>query len=396
MRRLAWTCWRSRWRRAALARGAPARGGDERARRSTTSRTSRRWTAHPGRRRRARDLRPTTGVTAAPCASTSASPAAATPSPAREVDLDSAGRTTPSRFRIRGEAPPNHLEFKLIDASGENVWWSVRRDVEFPREWRAVHDQEATDRVRLGAARAAARSAHVAAIEFAITAGSGGAGTVWIDDLDARRRCRRRTRRRRRPWRARPRRGAGTGAALALDGDPTTAWRPAAGDRAPWLALDLGGAREYGGLVLDWAPVAAPRTTWSRCRTTGATWRVARTVTGGNGGRDYLYLPETESRHLRVRLTGGPEATRGAALAEITIEPLAWSATREDFFQAIAADAPRGLLPARDLGRAGRTGRWSAPTTTREEVLLSEDGAIETRERAASRSSRSSWWAERS
>jgi hypothetical protein len=38
-------------------------------------------------------------------------------------------------FSIRGEAPVNHLEFKLLDASGENVWWSVRRDFAFPGNW---------------------------------------------------------------------------------------------------------------------------------------------------------------------------------------------------------------------------------------------------------------------
>ena len=38
-------------------------------------------------------------------------------------------------FRIRGEAKPNHLEFKLVDASGENVWWHVKRDLEFPPDW---------------------------------------------------------------------------------------------------------------------------------------------------------------------------------------------------------------------------------------------------------------------
>ena len=26
-------------------------------------------------------------------------------------------------FYVRGDAPVNNLEFKLIDASGENVWW---------------------------------------------------------------------------------------------------------------------------------------------------------------------------------------------------------------------------------------------------------------------------------
>ena len=31
-------------------------------------------------------------------------------------------------FRIKADAPPENLEFKLTDASGDNVWWAPRRD----------------------------------------------------------------------------------------------------------------------------------------------------------------------------------------------------------------------------------------------------------------------------
>ena len=41
-------------------------------------------------------------------------------------------------FWVRGPAPANHLEFKHIDASGENVWWSVKRDFHFPSEWERI------------------------------------------------------------------------------------------------------------------------------------------------------------------------------------------------------------------------------------------------------------------
>jgi hypothetical protein len=41
-------------------------------------------------------------------------------------------------FDVRGEAPVNNLEFKLIDASGENGWWVNYRDFVFPREWQRV------------------------------------------------------------------------------------------------------------------------------------------------------------------------------------------------------------------------------------------------------------------
>ncbi len=51
-----------------------------------------------------------------------------------DTDLELPGNYA-FRFRIRGEAPANHLEFKLVDNSGDNVWWKVRRDVSWPREW---------------------------------------------------------------------------------------------------------------------------------------------------------------------------------------------------------------------------------------------------------------------
>ena len=81
----------------------------------------------------------------------------------------------------------------------------------------------------------------VAAIEFAVTAGSGGTGTVWIDDLElvplpaptgpppA-------------PVARASSAAPGHEAALAVDGDAATAWAPAADDPAPALELDLGPA----------------------------------------------------------------------------------------------------------------------------------------------------------
>ena len=41
-------------------------------------------------------------------------------------------------FWVRGTVPPNNLEFKLVDASGDNVWWVNRRDFRFGPEWTQV------------------------------------------------------------------------------------------------------------------------------------------------------------------------------------------------------------------------------------------------------------------
>jgi hypothetical protein len=96
-------------------------------------------------------------------------------------------------------------------------------------------------------------------------------------------------------------------------------------------------------------------------------------VTGANGRRDDLFLPESEARQLRLRAL----TSRGTpAIAEITLQPLAWSATREAFVISIAGDARRGLYPR---GFVPEQVYWTVVGADRDprEGLLSEDGALE-------------------
>src|SRR5262245_42169116 len=86
-------------------------------------------------------------------------------------------------FRIRGDAPPNHLEFKLLDATGENVWWSVRRDFSFPRDWQPFRIKKRQISYAWGPL-GGGEIREVKALEIVVTAGSGGQGSVWIDDLE--------------------------------------------------------------------------------------------------------------------------------------------------------------------------------------------------------------------
>jgi hypothetical protein len=277
-------------------------------------------------------------------------------------------------FRLRGEAPVEHLEFKLIDATGENVWWHVERDTAFPREWRTFTIRKRQISYAWGPA-GGGELRHAAALEFAITAGSGGAGTVWLDQLELR---------------ELPPEGTpppapiasasstrkGQPPAAVLDNDPATAWASAAHDSAPWLALDLGAPREFGGLVLDWAPGRHAVDYDVEASDGGRAWRPLQQVRGANGARDWLFLPESEARRLRLRILASADQA-GPVLAGLTIEPLAWSASREAFFGAIAQAAPRGLYPR---GIRGEQPFWTIvglDDDTRE-GLLGEDGALET------------------
>ena len=276
------------------------------------------------------------------------------------------------RFRMRGDIPANALEFKLVDSTGNNVWWYVRRDLEFPREWRTFSTRKRQIRFAWGPV-GGGELRHVAFLEIAVTAGEGGAGSVWLDDLtleplDADSTMP--------PVRARASSAApGAGAARAVDGNARTAWRSGAGDAHPWLELDLGRAREFGGLDLRWAPGRHLADYTVALSLDGATWAGADTVRGGDGGRDPLYLPESEARYLRVAALG--RVREPVELREAAIRPLAWSATPEAYFTSLAHDAPRGTYPRPYVGEQCA---WAVvgPDAGREEALLSEDGMLET------------------
>ncbi|HVR96808.1 MAG TPA: discoidin domain-containing protein [Thermoanaerobaculia bacterium] len=280
----------------------------------------------------------------------------------REIPLDLPGNYE-IRFRVRGEGPPNNLEFKLVDPTGENVWWVNRRDFEPPREWTEVRIKKRHIQFAWGPA-GGGEIRKVAAIELAVTAGRGGKGTLLVDDLTLRELPPER------PYDRTPSLSASSGEpGLALDGDRSTAWRSGGG----WIALDFLEDREYGGLVLDWVPGRGASRYEVQLSDDETQWRTVYRVDGGDGGRDYLFLPETESRHLRLLFPEGGNI----GLAEIAVQPLAFSATRNAFFEAIARDAPRGFYPR---GFLGEQSYWTVVGVDGDtaEAMLSEDGQLET------------------
>ena len=136
-------------------------------------------------------------------------------------------------YRLRGQSPANDLQFKLVDASGDNVWWVNRTRVDFPRDWTPVtHRKRHISRAWGPAEDPTLRRS--ARIEFTVYNSAGGAGSVCFDTLTFSQRAL--------PDTPPPRpvaTSAGPGAdsaARAVDGDAATAWRGPA--KAP-VTLDL-------------------------------------------------------------------------------------------------------------------------------------------------------------
>ena len=249
-------------------------------------------------------------------------------------------------YRIRGQAPAENFEVKLIDSTGDNVWWNNAVNVHFPEEWTAVTLKKRHITFAWGP-RGGGELGTLAAIELSITAGSGGKGTVWLEAL--------------------------TFTPL----DPVRAYKgtPVVSKDAQSYSLDFGSAREYGGATIDWAG-SAPSRYVVETSADGAAWDSVYAANGGNGGRDWIYLPEMESRYLRVRIPASANAPHAYAIRELSVIPVEWSATRNDFFAHVAASAPAGSYP-KYLSK--KQSYWTVIGVDGDdaEALINEQGAIE-------------------
>jgi hypothetical protein len=273
-------------------------------------------------------------------------------------------------FRLRGDSPRNDLQFKLLDASGDNVWWVNRPRYDFQKDWTPVRylkrhidkawgpDPDKTLR----------KSAEV---EFTLYNNAGGKGSVCFDALsftplpaeDPS------------PLQAKASANVGASTAAAVvEAGVSSAWTGNFDGTLPALTLDLGKLRDFGGLRLDW--VEGQQATDYRVQLSddGKAWRDGAQVSGSNGGTDWIALRETQARYVRVRLDKGLGKT--FALRAAGFLPLKFSDTPNDTLAAMAAEAPKGRYPR---GFSDQQPYWTLVGIDggTQQGLIGEDGAIE-------------------
>jgi F5/8 type C domain len=286
-------------------------------------------------------------------------------------------------FWVRGELPRNNLEVKLLDgaAGGDNVWWSVRRDFPFPADWQRIRVKRRHLTFAWGP-QGGGEVRHAAALEIAVSAARGGRGWVELGGFtfaplppphpSTRR-----------PVVTASSAEPGAEPALALDGDRRTGWhsRVATGGEA-WLEVDFLESRELGGLAIDWDPDDAPARFAVLFSDDGLSWESARTAergagtaAGGPAARSYVWLPDAETRHLRLVLEHSGRG-HGFGIRELAILPVEVSASPNAFFAVLARDAPRGSYPR---AISGEQALWALVGVDggHDQGLLDEDGRLE-------------------
>src|ERR1700754_5212437 len=276
--------------------------------------------------------------------------------------------------QVHGQMPANTLQLKLIDDSGDNVWWYQRQDFVPANAWEYIQARRRQVEFAWGPTKDRTLR-HTAAVELMVYNAHGGRGNVCFDNLALTPLPPEATTFPT-PVATASSSLSGFPAGAPLDNNLGTAWRndPSRGND-PSYTIDLNVQRDFGGVVLDWEPGHAASRYSVDVSDDGRTWRTGRTVVDGNGGQDAIFLPETSARYLRVAIHG--DGPKQYGLARLTLKDLAWGATPNAFFQAQAKDVRRGLYPR---GFSGEQSYWTllgVDGDSTSSALLSEDGALE-------------------
>jgi len=272
-------------------------------------------------------------------------------------------------FDIRGSGPRNILEFKLVDASNQNVWrWRVEA-FDLPEDWQTVRIKSSQIQFAWGPL-GGGPARDIAAIELVVAAGPGGQGTVWIEGLRLEDTSYDLT-----PLVEVTSALPGCEACHIWDPSPTTCWRSVATDEPQRLVIDFQREREYGGLVVRWDPHRRPQAVEIRLSRDGNDWQTCYAADAGVSDETYVYLPGALSRFVCLDLRES-KRREGFGIVRVEVQPHDFSRSINDFFSAIAQRARPGLYPKYLLGRQ----TYWTPVGTGEDVtqaLFNEEGMVE-------------------
>ena len=252
-------------------------------------------------------------------------------------------------LRMRGEGPRNDFQLKLVDASGENVWWRVLPNHPFSKQAERIRIRKRNVNFAWGpTVEKALRS--TAAIELVVAAGreGGGKGSACFERLEMEERA----------------------PAPESFPDPTLRVMD-----ARTVRVDLRAWREFNGVLLRWDRGGRPADYDLEASSDGARWQQVRSVRGATGDLDTLFLPESEARYLRLTIPAGD--TGAHALREVRVaSPLEWPDLNAVVARR-AKEAPRGAYPRAWRGEQPYWTLIAVDGGGARSALLSEDGALE-------------------
>ncbi|HZW39400.1 MAG TPA: hypothetical protein VFF33_08890 [Ignavibacteriaceae bacterium] len=255
-------------------------------------------------------------------------------------------------FWIKAESPDNNLEFKLIDKSGDNVWWINNRNYSFPKAWKKVVIKKRKINFAWGPIEDKNLKA-IDRLEFTIASYVGGKGTVYLDDLKF----------------------VELPPVSNKTIEPTFYLYPSKKKinfdytikKNEQLLIDLNGMNELGGLKIEWNKT--PQNIEVLSSVDLVKFENIEKVELIKNDKTILYLPELETKYLLLKSFPGE-------IKNIEVLPVDYSSTINRFFINKAKEFDRGLYP-RYLYEQGSFWTVVGWDKSEHEALLNEDGMIE-------------------
>jgi hypothetical protein len=274
-------------------------------------------------------------------------------------------------FDLRAEAPVNNFVIRLMD-SVDNVWWVNRSNFSFSRTWTKFTIKK--HQLPYGWGPAGGGELHkLDRLMLMIDVVEGGKGKIWIDNLvlepiqDGGTLA---------PLIETSSNSPGDSALASADGKAVTGWKSAGKGDREWMVCNFRHQSVHGGLVIDWDPEDFATAFDVLLSEDGKEWKTAYSVSRGSGKRSYIYLQEGEGQWLKLDLRHSSRA-RGYGIRRLEFKGPDFGFSVNDFFAALAAEAPRGYFPEYLLQQQSYWTVVGAPADTRE-ALINEQGMIET------------------
>jgi hypothetical protein len=276
-------------------------------------------------------------------------------------------------FYIKANSPPHNLEFKLLDSSGQNVWWQNNRNFNFPAEWTKIKIRKRNIDFAWGPANDKSLK-KIDRLEFTIASYVGGKGTIWIDELK---------------YEPLPPEDNSpivpvVSASSSLnenysianinDNNPDTEWKSSIAENQK-IILDFTRRREFGGIVIDWDRQDYARDFDIYISDGDKGWEKVYNVSRTAGGKSYIRLKEEYARKVKIDLQKSSR-NLGYAISDISVKNIDYSADINRFFINIAEESRRGYYP-RYLNKEGTYWTIIGVDSDVKEGLMNEDGVIE-------------------
>jgi hypothetical protein len=276
-------------------------------------------------------------------------------------------------FLMKSTVPVNNFEVKVSsDTAGENIWWVNKKNYTYSAEWKRITIKKR----HLSFAWGPNQAPHpltLRRLEIVVTAGSGGEGSVWIDDI-------RLTSLPPTPSQI-PVPSATASSFQKKNGNPSNVlpnkiggWKSRTG-KNEWIELDLKYDKEFGAVLLDWDRSMKSLSYDILSSMDGKKYEKLHSVVNGSSGKVFHFLPESEARYIRLQLKGNT-ANIPFHLEQWDIIASKDLSTPNHFYEYIAASSPAGFYPRYYLKQQNYWTVVGVPSDTRE-ALFGEDGSVE-------------------